>query len=113
MNDKLRPCPFCGDKKPNVHQCSKQYWVECVVCHANTMIGKNEQLAIRAWNIRPIEDGLRARIAELEAALKWYADRANYAENPNADLRYIEGGPGTIVDADYGKRAREALKDDK
>jgi hypothetical protein len=94
--------------------------IELLRATIDSLLKDNHAYAIRIaeleWReeaeVKKIWEQLQ-RIEELRAALKWYADRANYAENPNADLRYIEGGPGTIVDADYGKRAREALKDDK
>ena len=53
----LKPCPFCGSAdirtEPgiNLNYCDK--------CSA--------EANIEHWNTRPIEDALRARIAELEA----------------------------------------------
>ena len=52
----LKPCPFCGgtkictEKGLNLNYCDN--------CSAESNI--------EHWNTRPIEDGLRARIAELE-----------------------------------------------
>jgi len=57
MSEILRPCPFCGSAdirtEPgiNLNYCDK--------CSA--------EANIEHWNTRPIEDALRARIAELEA----------------------------------------------
>ena len=53
----LKPCPFCGgtnictEKGINLNYCDS--------CSA--------EANIEHWNNRPIEDALRARIAELEA----------------------------------------------
>ena len=57
MSEELRPCPFCGgtkictEKSINLNYCDN--------CSAESNI--------EHWNTRPIEDELRARIAELEA----------------------------------------------
>ena len=57
MSEELRPCPFCGgtkictEKGINLNYCDN--------CSAESNV--------EHWNTRPIEDELRARIAELEA----------------------------------------------
>ncbi len=69
MSDKyptagLKPCPFCGqDVHPDydfpqyvIHQTNKKGFN-----HSRLFMNRND------WNIRPIEDRLKARIAELEA----------------------------------------------
>ena len=61
MSEILQPCPFCGgtnictEKGINLNYCDS--------CSA--------EANIEHWNNRPIEDALRARIAELEAAQRW------------------------------------------
>jgi len=70
MSEELRPCPFCGgtnictEKGINLNYCDS--------CSA--------EANIEHWNTRPIEDDLRKRIAELEAAQRWrvVAVRAMY-----------------------------------
>ena len=55
---------------------------------------------------------LRARVAELEAALAWYADRKNYllgAPGEKMILFNCGWGDDDWVN-DYGSRARKALK---
>ena len=59
MSEELRPCPFCGgtkictEKSINLNYCDN--------CSAESNI--------EHWNIRPIEDELQKRIAELEAEI--------------------------------------------
>jgi len=59
MSEELRPCPFCGgtkictEKGINLNYCDN--------CSAESNV--------EHWNTRPIEDELRARIAELEAEI--------------------------------------------
>ena len=82
----LKPCPFCGSKAnlsrtvPNMVLCSNENcWFY------NNFVG------ILTWNTRPIEDALRARIAELEADIK--DQRWDFvATMENVNKRYIAEG---------------------
>ena len=83
MSDELKPCPFCGqgaDLVFNGHAgrspTGKEWWIEC---HNDECLYDNgvhsfesASAAIRAWSTRPIEDALRARVAELEE--RWASD---------------------------------------
>lgn len=68
---KLKPCPFCGgakictEKSINLNYCDS--------CSAESNV--------EHWNTRPIEDELRARIAELEAEKCVLIDQQREAEN--------------------------------
>lgn len=86
----LKPCPFCGgakictEKSININYCDN--------CSAESNI--------EHWNTRPIEDELKARIAELEA----YIDEL---ENPQSiqDACICEDNPqddraGLYIDPD-------------
>jgi len=53
----LKPCPFCGKKEPYAENC---------ICQSDPMLAMSRG----AWNTRPIEDKLTARVAELEEALR-------------------------------------------
>ena len=55
MSEELRPCPFCGGE---AELCYSEVDTFCRKCN---VIQETEM-----WNTRPIEDELRARIAELE-----------------------------------------------
>ena len=66
----LSPCPFCGSSNTTLDY----YEISCpqelgtiVVCNDCGASAKS----IVDWNIRPVEDALNARIAELEAAQRW------------------------------------------
>jgi len=71
MNEnELRPCPLCG-AMPTVLRGVN------VSCSTLGCLLQENTVSVERWNTRPIEDGLRARIAELEAEvaeLKPYRD---------------------------------------
>ena len=76
MSEILQPCPFCGgtnictEKGINLNYCDS--------CSA--------EANIEHWNNRPIEDALRARIAELEATVEVGADIAKAYENRVSEI---------------------------
>lgn len=71
MNE-LKNCPFCGGLASLLHD-EKWHWVQCSNPECYTMPWKDLGVsgAIEVWNTRPIEDALKARIAELEAQVRW------------------------------------------
>ena len=80
MNEQAKPCPFCG-KEPQINiypnygnppYDEKLYF--CANPKCQNYLGKG--MTLEQWNTRPIEDALRARIAELEAAGAKLADAA-------------------------------------
>jgi len=75
MDEKLKPCPFCGDDyasqvfngtTPKVIDFSDQYvssfWVTCNNCDTEGPVGNTEIEAIRKWNCRPMENTLKKGI---------------------------------------------------
>ena len=56
----LKTCQFCGGE---AELCYSEVDTFCRKC--------NDIQETEMWNTRPIEDELRARIAELEAAQRW------------------------------------------
>ena len=52
MNNKLKPCPFCGSVYLSVLDYESRYRVECKFCKTRTGICDSEAEAIKAWNSR-------------------------------------------------------------
>lgn len=55
MKNKLRPCPFCGNKASPLHvglDNTSGYVVECHMCRARTENRIHKESAIEAWNRR-------------------------------------------------------------
>ncbi|WP_277202297.1 Lar family restriction alleviation protein [Victivallis vadensis] len=122
MSEELKPCPFCGaDPDISVQEDDTEdtyYVVACTNCNMAHSSSDDENVAIRNWNDRPIEDAQAARIAELEAErdrlrevvekLVWlYSDE--HQERLDNELRidgfYSHEWLGMILDM-----AREAMK---
>lgn len=81
MGEELKGCPFCGKNGETelVEQTDNDgisYSIACTTCRfqIGTVVGNCRD----RWNKRPAEDKLRARIAELEAALEFYANPDTY-----------------------------------
>lgn len=75
MNEKLKPCPFCGKEMSQDNFFSCDGYPQACGCWEKTHTGME---AIDVWNTRPLEDALQARaedaearVAELEAAQRW------------------------------------------
>lgn len=68
MENDLKPCPFCGqDQKISVSNRGEKHSQKCECGGSWLGLGVNlKEESEEAWNTRPIEDALRARIAELE-----------------------------------------------
>lgn len=68
MSEKLKPCPFCGGEANIIYRDLTYTIVVCCDCLAKTCHwGRAEEL----WN-RPIEDQLRAQLAEAQAKVEKY-----------------------------------------
>ena len=68
--NKLKPCPFCGGEAFYIKimgNYEKPHEIYCSKCDGAITEGRSEKQVVTNWNTRPIEDELRARIAELEA----------------------------------------------
>ena len=70
----LKPCPFCGEKATldySVMPNRKHWFITCDCCGMMYQYTLSQRKYVKdGWNTRPIEDELRARIAELEAKHK-------------------------------------------
>ena len=53
--EQLKPCPFCGCKKPMVFEFTDRVYVECRTCGASTGAYKDRKEAIVNWNSRAKE----------------------------------------------------------
>lgn len=83
----LKPCPFCGGEAITTAFFDADDFdympIEVNDCDAEVTC-KNERcingwwLSPKDWNTRPIEDELRARIAEMEEALEHVIEVGNY-----------------------------------
>ena len=67
----LKPCPFCKCTEivAGKDYADGSYRVDCLGCFAYVK-AKSLDLAIKAWQYRPIEDGLRAELARRDEELK-------------------------------------------
>lgn len=94
MSEELRPCPFCGampEKLRTGYMCST---LGCAL-QENTVSEKE-------WNTRPIEDALRARIAELEEKQRWIPVSERLPKE-NAPVLVLTVLGGMFVDFIHGK----------
>lgn len=67
MSEELKPCGSCGSVEAEIGTIGGvTFWVECSACGACSSSHDDEYDAIAAWNNRPIEDKLQARIDALE-----------------------------------------------
>ena len=80
MMDELKPCPFCGSSKSTIEPVfgasfgTPRFCVICSDCGADSQVDLGLSGATECWNTRPIEDELRARVAELEVKLSGAGD---------------------------------------
>jgi hypothetical protein len=69
----IEPCPFCGTSVVSCEYDGHYIWVECgnSNCKASMMAVRMDNgdadEAKKIWNTRPIEDALRAQLAEAQA----------------------------------------------
>ena len=85
MSEELRPCPFCGTLPQantwTLHGISEtRYFCPNPECPHSV-----RTVTLEEWQTRPIEDELRKRIAELEAAQRWIP----VSEPPKTDGTYL------------------------
>lgn len=58
MNNKLKPCPFCGEKNNLTYDglLSEIYWIRCGECCATGPTKDTMEEAIKEWNSRAEPD---------------------------------------------------------
>lgn len=70
----LKPCPFCVSEAglpTNLDGTPVDYEVTDCTCKNDDCPISEYWIPIKIWQSRPIEDKLRKRVAELEAAQRW------------------------------------------
>lgn len=70
MTDGLKPCPFCGNTTSD-HKHGDECWFR--------VIYKSKQERENSWNTRPIEDKLRAQLAERDALIERLVEAGDLA----------------------------------
>jgi len=69
----LKACPFCGSTDLATESFGeRRHCVVCEKCECSTGYMLDDDEAIEAWNTRPLEDALRAEIAQLQEELNVY-----------------------------------------
>ena len=115
MGEELKKCPFCGaDPDISVQEDDTEdtyYVVACTNCNMAHSSSDDEDVAIRNWNDRPIEDAQAARIAELEADVNRVKAESDIAWRSESKmtvecvrLRKALKEIAKLADSEYGKR---------
>lgn len=75
----LEPCPFCGSSVVSINVDGAYRWVECgnsdCLASAKAFLfihdaGNADYIVANNWNTRPIEDALRAQLAEAQTEVE-------------------------------------------
>jgi len=107
----LKPCPFCGNKKPWREFPSGPSTIECEECGGYTTYDD--------WQNRPIEDALREQVARLEkdiGRLRGADSKLHQQTEELAELRAevtdaLADLDRAIKDRDAERREKEALRE--
>lgn len=68
MNEKLKPCPFCGGQGEHLVY-GGDHWVKCMTCNATSNMVHSESGAVDIWNKRFDITALESELATLRARL--------------------------------------------
>ena len=84
MSEEMKPCPHCGSDDIDVTYTyvddGLDYYAECTDCYCRGAWEPTAAKARAAWDSRPIEDALQARIDALKASGIEALRRAEVAE---------------------------------
>lgn len=117
MSEELKPCPFCGSDCIQTiikdHLVARYcYNVDCSAsgpeilapaADTRKLTKKERQAAVSAWNTRPVETQLEARIAALKRCVE-VADKIREAVGPSS------GPPTGKLRAEYDAARAEVKK---
>ena len=124
MKTELRECPFCGErtfvKFTPLEGCTDIGNITCVCGFVYTTISQG----LDDWNVRPIEDGLRAEIealqkelAELKEKYRWHKIADDGLPELDQDveiinMRTMEMQAGHFFDYNEGEPEPDIMFDD-
>ena len=95
-NSELKPCPFCGGKVEIIDDV-----MHCYHCCTHNNEENLDGIIPEAWQDRPIEDELQAKINELEGAVTARQQRVKELDEQIQDLQTLLQG---IWDLKISKR---------
>lgn len=101
MNQKLNPCPFCGEI-PSLRQMksTKQYYLFCRKCNIETTSFNDREEIIKYWNTRFKEKNYENSVTKCQQAQRLTTDSpVNITENM-LNFAFAENG---IVKLRYGR----------
>ncbi len=68
INDSdLKPCPFCGNKKPKFYVTGGYWKIKCFECDVSIIGTWTKERAMELWNSRPIEPSPADQLAGLKS----------------------------------------------
>ncbi|HUS89670.1 MAG TPA: Lar family restriction alleviation protein [Desulfosporosinus sp.] len=107
MNDKLKPCPFCGGEADvsigHNGENEELIYVECVSCAGMANMYKYRAEAITAWNARTKDP----QVADLQAEVKRLEGEIKKLKKDMKDA-------GLLTEEEFNKwMAEQALKEKK
>ena len=76
MAEELKPCPKCGGRAVEFHYELDEFssYVKCEDCLLQTKFYDNMDDSYNAWNTRPIEEALQAKLKALEDRVRELED---------------------------------------
>ena len=86
MSEELKRCPFCGGEATLCDYGKEWFYIVCGDCGVVTDHVSAEEIAVRIWNTRPVEDRLKAENEALIRHVKGLTARLKAMEEAYAEL---------------------------
>lgn len=86
-----KPCPFCGNRTPDIVSRMGEYWGHCDICHASTSMLSSYEQAIEAWNKRSTNEGTECKRPESDLEKIKKCSNCKYLYNKNYCRKILEG----------------------